>query len=160
MSKPYTKPAPEEIAALQRKYSGLDDDLYYVEGHTVARKYDAYKAADAAAAQASIIYRSTAAPLRQEKPYAPGVRPTGPVQGSMYYPDGHRILAPLAGNIATAADYHADRRDSFNNGYEDLLQAKGVHETHVGQALQARKMGNTWRKNEAKHVKYSGSGLR
>lgn len=92
---------PARVAALQRRYSGLDNQLTYLPGHTIARKYDTYKAADTAAGSASKAYRDTAKPLKQTKPYATAVY--GPVGGGMYSKDSHRTLDPLAGTAATAA---------------------------------------------------------
>ncbi|GKT41544.1 uncharacterized protein ColSpa_01725 [Colletotrichum spaethianum] len=96
------RPDPAQVAELQRKYSGLDNNLAYVAGHTIDNKYSAYKAADKAAAAASSTYKRTANVLKQKKPYDLNNPALGPVGGrGMYTREGHQTLAPLAGTASS-----------------------------------------------------------
>lgn len=92
---------PQKVAELQRRFTGLNDKLEYIPGHTIATKYDGYKGAQESAGAASKIYSNTARGLKATKPYQGNVY--GPVGGGMYYPTGHTTLAPLAGTATAAA---------------------------------------------------------
>lgn len=93
---------PAQVSELQRKYSGLDDELEYISGHTIYTKYKSYKEADKQSGDASAAYTSAAKSLRATKPYADPPA-TGPVKGGYYYRDGHQKLAPLAGTASSTA---------------------------------------------------------
>ncbi|KAI2630964.1 hypothetical protein GGR54DRAFT_178810 [Hypoxylon sp. NC1633] len=145
-------PDPQKVAELQRKYTGLDGNLSYISGHTIATKYDGYKNANQSAGAASTDYTKTAKGLKATKPYQGGA--TGPVGGSLYYQAGHATLAPLAGTAATTAQYHAERRDSFNTKYADVLEAKGEYDGHVQQAKCAHNSAAKYSKFQTQHEKY------
>lgn len=132
------RPDPAEVANLQKRFTGLTDDLNYIPGHTIISKYDGYKAAQAAAGTASVAYKTKGNELKAGRPYKPGARATGNIQGRMFYPEGHQVMAPLAGTAANAAGFHANRRESFNTTYEPVLKAKGEYVGHVQEASQAR----------------------
>ncbi|KAK2017080.1 hypothetical protein LZ32DRAFT_688369 [Colletotrichum eremochloae] len=150
-----SKPTPIQVAELQRKYSGLDDKLEYIAGHTIDNKYMTYKVASEAAGTASTTYKDTAVTLRQMPPYDPNNPAVGaPVRGGRYTRDGHQTLAPLAGTASSTAAVHADRRDSFNNRYQDLLEAKGTYGTHVYEAVNARRSSANFAKWERQHLGY------
>ena len=93
---------PNQVAALQKRYSGLDDQLHYQKGHTIYNKYTTYKAADKAAGAASQAYKGEAAKLKATKPYDPNQN-KGSAGGTMYYQAGHQTLAPLAGTASQTA---------------------------------------------------------
>ncbi|KAK2028760.1 hypothetical protein LX32DRAFT_652843 [Colletotrichum zoysiae] len=134
-----SKPTTIQVAELQRKYTGLDDKLEYVAGHTIDNRYRAYKVAGLAAGTASTTYKKTADTLRQERPYDPNNPAFGPVRARGFYTrGGHQTLAPLAGTASTTAEFYADRRDSFNDRYQDVLEAKGNYKTHVYEATNSR----------------------
>lgn len=90
------------VADIRRRYTGLDANLQYIEGHTIHSKYEGYKAADRNAARASITYKSTAQRMQATKPYDQNKSLSGPVGGRNFYPSGHQALVPLAG--AASAD--------------------------------------------------------
>lgn len=94
-------PDPQKVAELQRRFTGLDNNLNYIPGHTIATKDDGYKDAQRSAGAASTNYTSTARRLKATKPYQGSAY--GPVRSSMYYTAGHATLAPLAGTAATTA---------------------------------------------------------
>ncbi|KAK1958614.1 hypothetical protein LY78DRAFT_663363 [Colletotrichum sublineola] len=128
-----SKPTPIQVAELQRKYSGLDDKLEYIAGDTIDNKYMTYKM----------------------PPYDPTNPAVGAlVRGGRYTRDGHQTLAPLAGTASSTAAVHADRRDSFTNRYQDLLEAKGTYGTHVYEAVNARRSSANFAKWERQHLGY------
>lgn len=90
-------------ADMQRKYSGLDDSLDYIEGHTIHSKYVSYKDAAGKAGTASSQYKSTAQETRAKLPYDPTKGKATQAGGKMFYPSGHQILEPLAGYASTSA---------------------------------------------------------
>ncbi|KAI1149477.1 hypothetical protein F4825DRAFT_430348 [Nemania diffusa] len=49
---------------------------------------------------------------------------------------------------------HGDRRDSFNNRYEDLLRVKGVYDSHATEAAMAYANERKYRGWERKHAQY------
>lgn len=97
------KPDPVDVANLQKRFTGLDNELEYIPGHTIGAKYDAYKAASRAAGTAIGTYRTTAGGLKATKSYRPGDKPVGPsVERKKFYRDGHQVLDPLAGAASSA----------------------------------------------------------
>lgn len=94
---------PEVVTALRKKYTGLDEELKYIKGHTICNKYDAYKAASAAAAKANKQYKTTGNALEQKKPWSSEVISKEKVKNKIFTPSGHRTMAPLATSSSVAA---------------------------------------------------------
>ncbi|KAK4043960.1 hypothetical protein C8A01DRAFT_31833 [Parachaetomium inaequale] len=147
---------PNQVTALQKRFSGLDDQLHYQKGHTIYNKYATYKAADKAAGTASTAYKGEAAKLKATKPYDPNQK-RGNVGGTTYYQAGHRTLAPLAGTASQTAQYHYERRDSFNVKYKDVLTAQGpkVYQNHVEAAGSAQASATKYAGLQQKHQAHS-----
>ena len=95
---------PAVVREWQRRISGLNDQLEYQENHTIYDKYTAYKAAQKAAGTASKLYKDTNVVMRAQEPYDPHNFVSGPVCGGKFYPWGHQLLAPLAGQASSAAE--------------------------------------------------------
>ncbi|KAL3300723.1 hypothetical protein RB213_002322 [Colletotrichum asianum] len=152
------KPDPKQVAELQKKYTGLEDDLSYRQGHTIGNKYEAYKKAGGKAATSTTTYKATAKPLEKKTtPYDPIDPAFGPVMNKFYTRNSHQILEPLAGAAATDTAFHADRRESFNNRYQDVLVAKSQWEGHVTQAANARASAQKWVPVHGLHHMYSNA---
>ncbi|KAI5457679.1 hypothetical protein BGZ63DRAFT_407743 [Mariannaea sp. PMI_226] len=147
-----TTPSAEDVAELQRTYTGLDNNLNYIPGHTIDAKYQGYKAAHEAAKAAATTYKTTSDGLKVTKPYA---EPAKPVGGKMFYQAGHQTLAPIAGDASTAAQYHCDRRTSFNTTYKPVLDAKNEYAGHVQQATLAQQAATKYAGYQTKHQQFS-----
>ena len=185
---------PNQVAALRRKYTGLDNDLSYQPGHTIHNKYTTHKDADNASGLASKAYKAKATELTASKPYDPSQK-RGMVNRKTYYQTGHQTLAPLAGKASQTADLwvpihmpflapaslaskrcmicsfvpkcnanlrpslrpsHAERRESFNTKYQDVLVAKGTSfvKCHEEAVTNARSSATKYAKTEQHHQKH------
>ncbi|EPE32080.1 hypothetical protein GLAREA_12162 [Glarea lozoyensis ATCC 20868] len=132
-------PSPEVVAALQRQFSGLNDQLNYLEGSTIYKKNKAYKEAHEVVKSANTNYNTTAKELMQKKPYNPDdpAYGKGLKGGQMFTKSGHRVLGPLAGTVIVASQFHVDRRTSFNTTYQAVLEGK-VPEEYTGHVKQVK----------------------
>ena len=93
---------PEYVLRLQERFSGLTEELHYIEGkgHTIDRRYKEYKAADKDAAAAYTAYNNTEMGLRRKRN---DVEPTFNLEKNKWYTaPGHGTLAPLAGTSSEA----------------------------------------------------------
>ncbi|KAI0897553.1 hypothetical protein F4806DRAFT_462650 [Annulohypoxylon nitens] len=150
-------PDPNTVANLQRKFSGLDNDLNYVSGHSIWTEYQQYKQEQFDAGVASQNYAHEANVQKARKPYREDEKATGPVGGSLYYQGGHAVLEPLAGAAATAAERHGDSRDSFNDKYEEVLKAKGEYSGHAEAAQLAHNSAKRFSKMQRQHNSHMSS---
>jgi hypothetical protein len=101
---------PNTVPDLQRRFSGLNDDLTYIikePKHTIEAKYTAYKDAHDRAKASNTAY-SEVAELRKidvtnlTKPYPSHVK--GPVKQTYYTTaENHGLLATLASTAAQHA---------------------------------------------------------
>ncbi|WYZ36826.1 hypothetical protein EsH8_II_000332 [Colletotrichum jinshuiense] len=147
-------PDPAVVTELQRKFSGLDEQANYIAGSRIHDKYTNYKAADKTAGKASTEYKTTASKLKQ-KPPGPSDNPvSGPVRNAYFDLAGHQTLKPLAATASFTSKFHADRRDSFNNKYKEVLEAKMEYKQHVQAANAAHNSSNTFQKYQETHHKH------
>ncbi|KAK1775414.1 hypothetical protein QBC45DRAFT_396151 [Copromyces sp. CBS 386.78] len=156
MSYPPNQPDPAVVAGLQKRFSGLDNNLTYQPGHRIHNAYTTYKAADASAGAASRAYKDEAQRQKASKPYDPNQK-RGTVGGVTYYQAGHQVLAPRAGDASKKAGEHANKRAGFNSMYGDVLKAKGgnTYQTHVAAADAAKASSEKYDRLKKQHQKHS-----
>ncbi len=94
---PWKAPTPAEVAELKKRFTGLDDNLHYQEGHTIHKDYTAYKAAQKPSDGAVTTYKDKA------KTLPPPNDRTPKVGGKRFTKEGHQTLAPLAGTVSQAS---------------------------------------------------------
>ncbi|OTA99706.1 hypothetical protein M426DRAFT_16171 [Hypoxylon sp. CI-4A] len=154
------QPSRDEVLDLQRRYSGLDDELYYIPGHRIHDAFTNYKNVSREASDACSSYKDAARSLESIKPYDTNNPPVDKhVHGRLFSRASHELLEPLAGNASRASRYHAERRDSFNARYAPVLEAKGQYEGHILEVEQAHVCANRHAKHQEQHHRYSSGML-
>ncbi|KAH6618376.1 hypothetical protein B0J18DRAFT_437204 [Chaetomium sp. MPI-SDFR-AT-0129] len=151
---PWKPPTRAEVNALKRRFTGLNDNLTYQEGHTIQRDYTGYKDAQRVSELAIAAYRESARVQPEPNDKTPKVG------GKRFTTEGHKTLAPLAAAASTAAETHGDLRDNFNTNYKPVLEAKGpnFYENHAKPARQAHLDARKYARKQQQHETLGRAG--